>query len=151
MIRRLILFALLVCFPLAPSIASEFATKEDAIAMTEKVEALLKSMGKEKVVADLNADPKRFVDRDLYITLVDEGGIRVFHGQNAKLVGKSLAESVDVNGKAFGKEMMEVANKSGTGWVDYMFKDPVTQKILPKTSYIKKVNDIILVCGVYKR
>lgn len=151
MMRKLVLFAFLACFPLAQSTASDFGTKEEALALVEKTETLLKSVGREKTVAEMSADPKRFVDRDLYITITDEKGVRLFHGQNPKLVGKSLWESLDINGKEYGKEMMNVASTVGAGWVDHMFKDPVTQKVLPKTTYVKKIGDAFVTCGVYHR
>lgn len=148
--RTLFLFAVLAFFQAGPLLAQDFATKDEAVALVEKTEALLKTKGREQAIAEMQANPKNYSDRDLYVTIVDEQGLRIYHGQNPKLVGKSLAESVDVNGKEFGKEMMSVA-KSGGGWVDYMFKDPVTQKVLPKTSFIKAVDGMVLVAGVYKR
>lgn len=151
MLRRLIVLAILAAFPVTQASAAEYGSKDEAVALVQKAEALLKTAGKDQTVAKLNADSTGFVDRDLYITLADEQGVRLYHGQNAKLVGKSLAESVDVNGKEFGKEMMETAKAPEGGWVDYAFKDPVSKKVLPKTSFVKKVGDVIIVCGVYKR
>ena len=149
--RGLVLFAVLALFQAAPVLAAEYATTEEAVAMVEKAETLLKKEGKDKALAAIQADPKQFTDRDLYITVTDEAGVRLFHGQNVKLVGKNIGDSVDVNGKEFGKEMLDIAGKSGSGWVDYMFKDPISQKVLPKTSFVKKINDVIVIAGVYKR
>jgi cytochrome c len=152
MFRKIIFIAVLVTLPISQVLAaSEFGTKEEAMALVQKAESLLKSAGKDKAIADLNANPTGFVDRDLYITLADEQGVRIYHGQNPKLVGKSIAEAVDVNGKAYGKEMMEVAKSPEGGWIDYSFKDPITKKVLEKTSYVKNVDGVIIVCGVYKR
>ncbi|MBC7405128.1 MAG: hypothetical protein H7252_05535, partial [Cytophaga sp.] len=37
------------------------------------------------------------------------------------------------------------------GWVDYVIVNPVSQRNETKTSYIKLINDdIVLGCGVYK-
>lgn len=148
--RSVFLFAALVIFQASPLLAQDFATKEEAVALVDKAAALLKSKGTDAAIAEIQANPTTFKDRDLYVTIANAEGIRLYHGQNAKLVGKTMADSVDASGKPFGKELMEKA-QSGGGWVDYVFKDPVTQKVLPKTSYVKKVDDVVVVSGVYKR
>ena len=47
----------------------------------------------------------KYVDRDLYLIVIDKDGMRVVHGQNPKLVGKRYFDAVDVNDKAYGKEV----------------------------------------------
>jgi signal transduction histidine kinase len=74
----------------------------------------------------------------------------VAHPKNAKLVGKNLLEVPDVDGKLFRKEIVELAKSKGSGWVDYKYKNPETGKIEDKTTYVLKVGDIILCCGIYK-
>jgi hypothetical protein len=39
----------------------------------------------------------------------------------------------------------------GSGWVSYLFKDPITGKLLPKTSYVEKSGEYAYVAGVYAR
>jgi len=36
-------------------------------------------------------------------------------------------------------------------WVDYKFKDPQTNKVEAKTTYLKKAGDIVVGCGTYKK
>jgi len=74
----------------------------------------------------------KYIDRDLYLIVIDKDGTRVVHGKNPKLVGKPYFDSVDVNGYAYGKAVQQVAEGSGTGWVSFAFKDPITGKVLPK-------------------
>jgi signal transduction histidine kinase len=78
-------------------------------------------------------------------------GTRVVHGQNPKLIGKTYVDAVDVNGKAYGKDVMLIATGPGTGWVSFMFKDPITGKVLPKENYVEKAGDYIYLSGVYTR
>ena len=73
------------------------------------------------------------------------------HGQNPKLVGKTYFDAVDVNGKEYGKEVMQIAAGPGTGWVSFAFKDPITGKVLPKENYVEKAGDYIYLAGVYTR
>ena len=83
--------------------------------------------------------------------IIDKDGIRVVHGQNPKLVGKPYFDAVDVNGKECGKDVMQIAAAPGTGWVAYVFKDPISGKVLPKEVYIEKAGDYVYVAGVYTR
>lgn len=45
---------------------------------------------------------------------------------------------------------MEKIAKDGTATVDYKYKNPKSGKVEQKTTYFKKVGDIILGCGTYK-
>jgi len=46
---------------------------------------------------------------------------------------------------------MQIAAGPGTGWVSFMFKDPITGKVLPKQNYIERAGDYIYLAGVYTR
>src|ERR1035438_6465494 len=62
---------------------------------------------------------------------------------------KALAEISTPKG-LFRKEIVEKANSKGSGWVDYVYLNPETNRQEHKTTYIQKVGDIIICCGVYK-
>ena len=131
--------------------AGEFGTKEEAQALVEKAAAFWSANGREKAVAAFNDRQGAFVDRDLYIvaaTLAD--GVRIAHGFNAKMVGKSLNDFKDIEGKPYGLDILETAKTKGSGWVDYKFTNPVSKKIMDKTSYVKKVDDVVIFAGAYK-
>ena len=55
-----------------------------------------------------------------------------------------------MDGKFFAKEGVELVKKNGAGWVDYKFKNFTTGKVEQKTTYFKKVGDIIVACGIFK-
>ncbi|MGE5505179.1 MAG: cache domain-containing protein [Actinomycetota bacterium] len=141
---------LLVTAPLSSACAEDFGTREQAKAMVEKAAAFYKANGKDKALAEFSNPKGMFVDRDLYVISYALDGVRLSHPYNPKLVGKSAAEAVDFDGKPYGKEIIEVANTKGSGWVDYKFTDPTTKKLSDKTTYVLKAGDIILACGVYK-
>ncbi len=73
------------------------------------------------------------------------------HPQNPKLVGKNMLEVPDVDGKLFRKDIVEIARKKATGWVDYKYKNPATGKIELKTTYVMGVDDVAICCGIYKK
>jgi cytochrome c len=131
--------------------AEDYGTKDQAVAMVKRAIARVNEVGLDVAKVEFMDRNGKFVDRDLYIIVVDMAGIRVAHGQNPKLVGKTFVDAVDVNGKEYGKDVMRIAAAPGTGWVAYVFKDPITGKVLPKEVYIEKAGDYVYVAGVYTR
>jgi signal transduction histidine kinase len=73
------------------------------------------------------------------------------HGQNPKMVGKELIELLDPDGKAFVKERVELAKSKNKFWHDYKFTDPVTKKVLPKSTYCERLDSTAVCVGIYKR
>lgn len=133
------------------SMAADRGTQEEAIAMVKKAVAHLKANGREKAFADFsNTSVKDFHDRDLYIFVYDMKGINIAHGNNPKMVGKNLLDMKDTEGVFIIKSFIDVANSKGKGWVDYKWPNPVTKAVEHKSSYIEKVDDMVVGCGIYK-
>ena len=134
-----------------PVLAADKGTADEAVAMVKKAAAKIKADGKEKAFAAF-ADPanKEFHDRDLYIFVYDLNGVNLTHGNNPKMVGKNLLEMKDREGKPLIREMIDVAKTKGKGWVDYKWPNPVTQTVESKSSYVEKVDDMLVGSGIYK-
>jgi cytochrome c len=132
------------------AIASSNGSPDEAKTMVEKAVKLLETEGKDKAFAKFNDPAGGFVDRDLYVFVLNMEGTTVSHGANKALIGKSLLNLKDADGKAFIQEMLTMAKGSGAGWVDYKWPNPTTKKVEPKSSYIKKSGDVIVGVGVYK-
>jgi signal transduction histidine kinase len=145
-LQLLILTASLCLGP--SSMAADRASADEAVAMVRKAVAYIKANGKEKAIAEVNARKEKFIDRDLYITIGDANGVILASGGNPKLVGKSLKEIKDPDGKTFVMEMLN--SKKQSGWVDFKWPNPVSQKIESKSMYFEKVDDLVVNCGVYK-
>jgi cytochrome c len=64
--------------------------------------------------------------------------------------GKKLLNEADHKGKLFRKEIVELAKTKGSGLVDYTCLNPVTKQEEPKTTYIQKMGDLIICCGLHK-
>ena len=77
-------------------------------------------------------------------------GTVLAHGGNPSLIGKNQINATDAHGKRYVQERVEIANKDGSGWQDYMFKNPESGEVESKTSFIRRVGDMIVGCGVYK-
>lgn len=135
--------------PLAPAKEGN-ATAAEATAMVKKGVAFIKANGKDKGFAEITNKAGQFTDRDLYLVVYGLDGVVHAHGANEKMVGKNLIDLKDVDGKAFVKERVELAQSKGTFWQDYKFTNPVTKKIEPKSMYCEKLNDAVVCGGIYK-
>jgi cytochrome c len=153
MIRKLAIVAL-AFFALTglqiASAAENHGTPEEAKAMVENAVAQLSTDGKEKAFAVFDDTSGPYVDRDLYVFVVDLQGTILAHAANKALIGKSLFNMKDSNGRLFVQEMIKVGETTGEGWVDYSWSNPTSKKIEPKSSFIKKVGDVLVAVGVYK-
>jgi signal transduction histidine kinase len=131
--------------------AGEHATKDEAVAMVKKGVAFWKSNGDEKTFAAITDKLGPFHDRDLYLVVYALDGTVRAHGANEKMVGRNLIDLKDVDGKAFVRERVELAQKQSSFWQDYKFTDPLTKKIEPKQMYCERVDENVLCGGVYRQ
>jgi cytochrome c len=122
------------------------ATPDEAKAFAIKAAEYLKANGPEKAFAAFDEKTGRWHDRDLYITVQDSKGVMLAHGTNPGLVGKSLIDLKDVDGKAFTREMIAVQD---SGWVDFKWQNPITKAVEPKRQYIIRVGDYLIGVGAY--
>jgi cytochrome c len=155
--RAIALFVFAALLSLAsPTAASEFGSRDEAVAMVKRVQEMFKKEGADatfKAVSDKSN--KEFHDRDLYAFIYDlsvPGALTcVAHGARPMLIGKNLIDLKDPDGKYMGREMIEIVQGPGHGWVDYEFPNPITNKIEDKSAYVEKLGDNYFVgVGVYK-
>ena len=135
----------------APASAGEFGTKDEAVSPVKQAIVRVAEVGMDKAKLEFMDHSGRFVDRDLYLIVLDRTGQRIVHGQNPKLVGKMYFDSVDVNGKDYGKDVERIITGVGKGWISFTFKDPITGKVLPKENYVETAGDYTYLAGVYQR
>ena len=122
---------------------------DDAKALVEKAAAYVKEQGKEKALAEIGRPGGMFDKVGSYVFAYDLQGVVIANPENPALIGQNLIDVPDSKGKLFRKEIVEKAKSEGSGWVDYVYLNPETQKEENKTTYILRVGDIILCCGVY--
>ncbi|HTZ01139.1 MAG TPA: cache domain-containing protein [Xanthobacteraceae bacterium] len=152
MVRMLSMIAAAALLSLACSAsASQNGTKDEAVAMVKRVETMFAKDGAAatfKAVSDKSV--AEFHDRDLYPFVYDMKGDCVAHGARPALIGKNLIDLKDQDGKYLIQEMVKIAEGPGSGWVDYKWPNPLTNKIEDKTSYVEKMGDYFVGVGVYK-
>jgi len=143
-ILLLIIFAIGVSWSAA--FAAERATPDEAKALAEKAAEYLKSNGPEKSFPVFEAKDGGFQERDLYVTVQDSKGNMVSHGTMPAMIGKSMLDLKDVDGKPFNREIQAIKD---TGWVEFKWLNPVTKMVEPKKMYEIRVGDYIVGVGAY--
>ncbi len=131
---------------------AEYGTKDEAVAMVKRVQAMFAKDGPDatfKAVSDKSV--AEFHDRDLYPFIYDLSGNCVAHGARPALIGKNLLDLKDQDGKYLIRELVAIANGPGSGWVDYKWPNPLTNKIEDKSSYVEKMGDYLVGVGVYRQ
>ncbi|WP_420475312.1 cache domain-containing protein [Noviherbaspirillum sp. ST9] len=134
--------------------------KQECVSMVKKAGDFLAANGKDKTLAEINNPKGLFSHGEIYLFASDhvpnwdsskDRTITLAHGANPKLVGKDMTDLKDADGFAFVKRMAEIASsKSGEGWTDYKWPNPVTKAIEPKTTFTKRIEPLVISCGVYK-
>jgi signal transduction histidine kinase len=142
---------LLAVVTTSPASAGEYATKEEAVALVKQAIARVAEVGISQAAPEFMDHSGKYIDRDLYLIVIGKDGVRVVHGQNPKLVGKTYYDAIDVNGKEYGKEVQQISEGPGQGWFTFEFKDPITGRILPKENYVERAGDYTYLAGVYTR
>jgi cytochrome c len=115
------------------------ATLEEAKVLGEKAAAYVKANGKEKGIAEINNPKGQFVKGEMYVTFHDYQGVFLANPVAPALVGQNHYNLKDPDGKFFVREMIEVAKTKGSGWVEYVWTNPVTKKIQPKKSWVQRI------------
>ncbi|MFD2366923.1 cache domain-containing protein [Pseudoduganella sp. GCM10020061] len=142
--------ALLMGMALAGTAWAAEPTEKDAIAMAERGAEVVRTKGKDELAKRLMAKDPEFLQGSLYIDMRDvKTGIVLAHPVNPSIVGKDLVDVPDASGKKYRREIIELAAAKGKGWVNYMYKNPVSGKIEPKTTYILREGDVVLEAGLY--
>ena len=132
------------------AIADERGTKDEAIALWNKGKAYFDKNGAQPTMAAINDKNGGFMDRDLYIFCYGSDNKLAAIGSNPKLVGMNADEFRDADGKAFALDVIKVGRSGTHDWVDYKWADPMTKKIMPKSTYVGAYGDYSCGVGIYK-
>ena len=141
---------LLVIITAKTTSAVEFGTREEAVAMVKRVQDKFKKDGAEATFKAITGKSRAFHHRDLYPFVYDLSGVNTAHGAKPELVGKNLIDFKDQNGKFLIREMIEVINGAGSGWVNYRWANPTTNMIEDKSAYVEKMGQYFVGVGVYQ-
>ncbi|EGI78498.1 methyl-accepting chemotaxis sensory transducer [Hylemonella gracilis ATCC 19624] len=141
---------------LAEAVASfrlQQGTADEALALVRRAVAYRQHVTREAYPKGLTAsdpDPRKgFHDRDMYIFALDREGHYVAFGGNPAKVGTRVQDIPGVDGQGLLQAIVSQAERE-PGWVEYDITNPVTGKVQTKMSYVQRVDDLYVGCGVYK-
>ena len=117
--------------------AQERGTKDEAKALADSAFEHIKKVGPEKAYKDFTTDKAAWNKKDLYVMVYDDKAVALAHGANEKLVGKDMSAIKDASGVPIVTGMVALAAKGG-GWFDYDWPDPITKKLMGKSTYARK-------------
>lgn len=94
-----------------------------------------------------------FLVKDAYIFVYDMSGVNLSFPPFPNLEGCNLIDAKDQQGKYQVQELLNVANKQGSGWVDYLALRPGESVFRQKSAYVTKTRMdnkwIIVGSGIY--
>ena len=130
--------------------AGQGGTPEEAKAMLERAVAAVNA-DEAAALKAFTAGTEGFKDRDLYVFCGDAAdGLTTAHGANSALIGQSMRDIKDKNGKKVGEELLTVAVEGKFNVVEYVWPRPGETEPVQKASYVTKVADQVCGVGYYK-
>jgi cytochrome c len=142
---------LMLTLPLARTATS--GEPQDCETIVKQCVALFQTQGREAALKTIN-DPKGpFVKGDLYAFALNMDNKMLAHPLDKNILHLSMSNVVDSNGERFFTNMKEIAEKQGSGWVEYTWAKPGEQGAKRKKSYIMKVpgEELYVGAGYYPK
>ena len=149
MLRKLVLAGIyaVALSTAASAQTAQSGTAEEARAMLEKAVVAVKAH-KTKAIDMFNKGQGGFRDRDLYVFCANASdGVETAHPTHK---GEKLKDVKDVNGFAFGEQMMRMATEGQISEISYMWPRPSSDTPIQKVTFFTKVGDQICGVGYYK-
>jgi cytochrome c len=126
------------------------STSDDARKLLDAASAQVKKQGMARALASFNDPRGAFIHDDLYVFAVNlQSGKFEAHGMNPKWTGTDASDLHDVEGKPLVKEMLALAKSKGEGSVDYVWRNPVTNAVEKKRTFIRRENGSLIGVGFY--
>ncbi|UEM03920.1 cache domain-containing protein [Skermanella rosea] len=126
-------------------------TRDEVEALTLKASALIESQGIEAARESFNRAGE-FRYGEIYVNVIDFTGTWLAYPPRPAGVGQNVVNLKDADGRFMVKDILKVAQESGQGWVSYRWLNPVSNRIEPKTSFVKRVpgKDLVAYIGIYE-
>ena len=138
---------------LAVAAPTQAATIQEARELVARAVKHVNDVGDKQAFADFNDKTKGFVNGDLYVFAYSLDGVCLAHGGDPSVIGANRLGITDANGRTFIAEMIALAKEKGSGFIDYMHKNPKTGEVLPKVTVFTRPSgkEFLVAAGVYRR
>lgn len=119
-------------------------------AMVERAMQRIREIGLPAAAAEFRRSDTGFVDRDLYVFVIDRAGCYRVHGAKPAMEGQRVHQVPGIDGDRFMRDAWAAAD-DGSGWIDYQIVNPVNSQVQPKASFIVRLDaDQVIGCGCYR-
>ncbi len=125
-------------------------TADEAKVLVIRALAHIQRVGYEKAARDFHHKGGEFVDRDLYVFVLDREGFYRVMGLDEAKVGTHVSASPGVDANQLIHDAWKCAD-SGGGWVEYNIINLITGDVRGKSSYVMPLDGQRLIgCGAYR-
>jgi signal transduction histidine kinase len=126
-------------------------TPDQVVDLTRRAVAIIETQGVEAAREIFNKEGE-FKFGEIYVNLLDFKGSWLIYPPRPASVGLNVINLKDADGKSLIQDIIKAARDNGEGWVEYRWINPVSNKIEPKLTYVKRVagKDIAASIGIYK-
>ncbi|WP_157879119.1 cache domain-containing protein [Pararhodospirillum photometricum] len=133
-----------------PALAQGTPTEEDVKTLTLQAANYIATNGIDAASAAFTQEGP-FKYGEIYVNVIDFNGNWVIYPPKPENKGKNVLNFIDEDGKKLGQEILDTG-KAGEGWTTYRWKNPATNLIQPKVTYVKRVpnQEYIAYVGIYK-
>jgi signal transduction histidine kinase len=124
-------------------------TAEEAVALVGRAVALHKGTSRDQFLRSITDKNQPYHDRDMYVFVLDTAGTYLAFGGNSAKVGTRVQDIPGIAGDRLVSDIVGQADHA-PGWVEYNITNPSTGAVQTKMSYVSRVGDLYVGCGVYK-
>ena len=124
-------------------------TAEEAVALVHQAAALHARTPREQFLRTITDRAQPYHDRDMYVFVLNASGTYLAFGGNPAKVGTRVQDIPGIAGDRLVNDIVAQADH-GPGWVEYDINNPATGAVQTKMSYVSRLDDLYLGCGVYK-
>ncbi len=124
---------------------------DEARELVERAMQRVGTVGLMQAIEEFRDLANGFVDRDMYVFIVDRRGTYQLHAAKPANEGKRIHDVPGIDGDRFVTDVFNQVER-GPGWVEYDILNLETGKVQPKASFMVAIDDQrALGCGVYRR
>ncbi|WP_051311785.1 cache domain-containing protein [Zooshikella ganghwensis] len=132
------------------TMSSQLFSEEDITGLINRAQGYIDENGEKRAFVEFRKPESKFNYGEIYIFALSTDGVLVAH-PFPELNGKLVINLRDKLGFPLIQEFLRIAEEKSEGWVNYWWKNPVTEKVQLKTTYIRKVSKhLILGAGIYR-
>ena len=144
------LLMLAVLYFVNPCLAQEGATKEECVAKVEEAAKMVKKIGLKPALEKIMDKNGPYKWKDSYVFCMEDGMGKLLAHPAARLIGYSMKNFKDADGKQPFERVLEEINTKKKGWVEYYYR-PQGADVpkLKKTYFLMIPGEKAILCAGY--